>query len=583
MDKYNWDLSRIYKSQEAFVTDIALVREKISKLNSLKDDFRGNFGDIVRVLVEIQELSNRITTFAHMKRDEDSRVRLSQENAILADTLMNEVASAESFFNPNLLELEREELDLLVKENKLDNFYKFLNEIFRYKDHTLTNDQEFIMGALAGSKEAPQNTFYMLTNADMKFPEIESASNKQLTNANFVTFLRDSSSQIRKEAFEKYYGTIRGLSNSIATMQAYNVKNLVTEAKIRKYDSARQMELFKDNVDVKVYDMLLDTVRDYLPSMHKYYACKKKVLGLDEQHMYDVYLSASKNTSKEIPFDQAKEMVLEALKPLGEEYIEVLKQGFDNNWIDVYPKEGKRSGAYSWGEYKSDPYVLMNYNNDLDSVFTLAHELGHSMHSYYSRKNNEFIYSSYTIFVAEVASTTNELLLLDYLIKNAKDDDEKFFLIDHYLDMFKSTVFRQTMFAEFEKLTHEACEKGESLTLDKFNEIYYILNQDYFGPSVIIDKDIELEWARIPHFYNNFYVYKYATGFSSAQTLSKRILSGDPEKLKAYLNFLKDGGNNYPLDQLKNAGVDIADRKSLEIALDAFKENVDIFEKMINK
>lgn len=568
-----WDLGKIYKNNEEFSNDIDKLKEMISRVNDIRDDFKGNFKEILELTSEASELVSQIHTFASMTRDEDSTVSESQKLVLEAEAVFSEFNSAFSFLNPSILELSQEELDELIKKNDLESYRKFLEDTYRFKAHTLSKKEEFILGSLSTMAQAPQSAYYMLTNADMKFPNLESKDNAELTNANFVNYLRDSDVEVRKEAFNSYYDVYAGVENTISTLMQDNVKNLVTEAKLRSYDSAIQMELFKDDVDVKVYENLIKSVRENLEGLHEYYRLKKEALNLDEQHMYDVYLPIAGDMTDEIPYEKAVETIKEALKPLGEDYSKVLARAFDERWIDVYPRKGKKSGAYSWGVYSSDPYILMNYTDDLDSMFTLAHELGHSMHSYYSRKNNPYIYSNYTIFVAEVASTTNELLLLNYLLGNAQSDEEKLYLVDHYLNSFKSTVFRQTMFAEFEKMTHETVEEGEALTLDLMNDMYLKLNEDYFGDSVIIDDKIKYEWSRIPHFYRNFYVYKYSTGFLSAVILSKKILDG--ENLEDYLNFLADGGRNFPIDQLKKAGADILNPDTFNSAFSVFNGLVD--------
>lgn len=568
-----WDLGKIYKNNEEFSNDINKLKEMISRVNEIRNDFKSNFKEILELTSEASELVSQIHTFASMTRDEDSTVSESQKLVLEAEAVFSEFNSAFSFLNPSILELSQEELDELIKKNDLESYRKFLEDTYRFKAHTLSKKEEFILGSLSTMAQAPQSAYYMLTNADMRFPNLESKDNAELTNANFVNYLRDSDVEVRKEAFNSYYDVYAGVENTISTLMQDNVKNLVTEAKLRSYDSAIQMELFKDDVDVKVYENLIKSVRENLEGLHEYYRLKKEALNLDEQHMYDVYLPIAGDMTDEIPYEKAVETIKEALKPLGEDYSKVLARAFDERWIDVYPRKGKKSGAYSWGVYSSDPYILMNYTDDLDSMFTLAHELGHSMHSYYSRKNNPYIYSNYTIFVAEVASTTNELLLLNYLLGNAQSDEEKLYLVDHYLNSFKSTVFRQTMFAEFEKMTHETVEEGEALTLDLMNDMYLKLNEDYFGDSVIIDDKIKYEWSRIPHFYRNFYVYKYSTGFLSAVILSKKILDG--ENLEDYLNFLADGGRNFPIDQLKKAGADILNPDTFNSAFSVFNGLVD--------
>ncbi len=583
MEKTNWDLSKIYSSEEDFYADLERIRKGANKLKELKDDFSANFKEILTTFVEVSELSQRTYVYSHMKRDEDSRVTFGQTVALESEAVNNELSTAASYIRPSLLALTDNELNELITQNDLEKYRVYLEKMFRFKPHTLSDKEEYIMGAMANSQEAPENAYYLLMNADMIYPRIKSLDNIRLSAANYVNLLKNSNRKVREEAFDKMYKTLKMVDNTISSTLYSNINNTVTEARLRNYESALEMALFADNVELKVYDTLIEVIRENLPTLHEYYKIRKEHLGLEEQHMYDVYLPLTSDYNVEIPYEEAKEILLKALAPLGDEYIEILKEGFESNWIDVYPREGKKSGAYSWGEYKSSPYILMNYTDDLDSLFTLAHELGHSLHSYYSRKNNDFVYSGYTIFVAEVASTTNELLLLDYLIKNASSDEEKLYLINHYVDSFKSTVFRQTMFAEFEKITHDLLEKNQVLTLDVFNEIHYKLNVDYFGDAVFVDDDIALEWARIPHFYSDFYVYKYATGFTCAVLLSQNILNGKEGALEKYLNFLKDGGNNYPIDQLKAAGADITKKETLDLAMNVFKEQVKELENLLKK
>ena len=581
MENFNWDLSKIYKNDEEFEKEYNSLNESLEEIKELTIDYGKNFSKIFELFSDNTRRLSKLATFAHMKFDENTKDSHGQKLRMKAFSLYNDFETAISGFKPYLLTLSKEELENLIKENDIEDYRIFLERIFRYKDHTLSEAEERIMGAYSPLKSAPSDAYGLLNDADLEFPEIESAGGEKLTNANYVNFLRNSNVEVRKEAFEKYYKTMRGVENTISSLQYSNVRALTIEAELRKFNSAREMELYEDDVDVAVYDSLIKVVRQYLPVLHKYYKIKKDYLNLDEQHMYDVYLPMVNDDTRKIPYEEAQEIILEALKPMGEEYVSAVKEGFDSNWIGVYPKEGKRSGAYSSGSFDTDPYILMNYTDDLNSLFTLAHELGHSLHSYYSRKNNVFINSDYTIFVAEVASTTNELLLLNYMIENAKYEEEKLYLINHYVDSFKSTVFRQTMFAEFEKLTHEAVENNEALTAENFNEIYYNLNKDYFGDAVISDNDIEFEWARIPHFYRNFYVYKYATGFSTAVTLSQRILSGDKEALNKYIEFIKDGGKNFPIDQLRAAGADISKEETLIDAMKVFEDLVNQLEQLV--
>lgn len=578
MDKYNWDLTKLVKDEEDFKKKYAEADKLLDEAHHLLLNFKDNFKDAILKLIEAQRKVMNIYVFAHMNADADTRDTEGQRLHLKALNLGSKLDEVGAPLKPALLSLSREELDKLIKDNDMEDYRLFIEKIYRFKDHVLTEKEESILSAYGFLENAPFDAYNLLTNADITFEDLESTDTK-LNGATFIFLLRNKDEKVRREAFQKYYKSYKGLENVISSLYLNNVKAMTTEAKLRGYNSALEMELFGDKVDVTVYENLIAAVHENLPALYKYYEIKKNFLGLKEQHMFDVYLNLTKEEPKKIPYEDAVEMVLESLKPMGEEYTKIAREGLMSRWVDVYPKEGKRDGAYSFGTYDSPPYILMNYNDDLQSVFTLAHELGHSMHSYFSRTNNKYIYSDYTIFVAEVASTTNELLLLNYLMDKATTSEEEIYLIDHYIDSFKSTVFRQTMFAEFEKITHDRVEKGDALTSADFKDIYYNLNKLYFGDAVISDEEIAYEWSRIPHFYTDFYVYKYATGFSSAVTLSKNILSGDKEKLEAYLNFLKDGSNNYPLEQLKSAGVDLTTKEGVGTAMREFNTLVERLDK----
>lgn len=576
---YHWDLSKIFKNEEEINSEIKKVNANLSKLEELKKDAKNKIYEILDLRTIIYRSIDKLTSYSSMKRDENSKIPESQKLAIEMDSLYSKVEADMSFLSPCLLSLTKEEWNKL-KEDKRYNFYKiFFDRILREKEHMLSEDMEYIMSSYSDVTGASHNSFYMLSYADMKFPDLEN-TNEKLSHATFVKLLTDKNRELRKETFEKFYDTYQNYENTFASTLYGNMKGVITESKLRKFNSAREMALFADDVDIKVYDSLIESVHKALPSIHDYFALKKKVLGLDEYHMYDIYTNIS-DYDRKIPFEEAKEIVLKALQPMGEEYCSIIKKAFEENWIDVYPQDGKRSGAYSGGCYDSAPYILMNYNENLSSVFTLIHELGHSVHSYMSKKNNEFIYSSYTIFVAEVASTTNEMLLINYLLNNTDNKDEKIYLLNYYADMFKSTVFRQTMFAEFEKIVHEKVENGEALTAEDFNNIYYELNKLYFGENVEVDDRISLEWARIPHFYRDFYVYKYATGLSAAAVISKKILDKEENALENYFEFLKDGNNNFPIKQLQKAGADMSNPKTVEEGLLGFKEKVEELKKII--
>lgn len=580
MSKYNWDLSKIYSNDEEINQDIKNIDKMIDEIKLLKKDEFKNLLDIFKLLESSMKTISKLFSYANMKRDEDSRVAKFQKMSLEIESLYTKLASEFSFLQPFILNLSSDEIDLIKKNKDFKNYEKYIDKILRYKKHTLSAKEEELFAKLGEMSSDSQNSFYMLSYADMEFPELKT-DNTKLTHANYTDKMSSSNRELRKEAFEKMYDTYDKYKNTFGSTLYSNIRNIGTEASIRKYKSAMEMELYDDNISVEVYENLIKSVHKYLPDLYKYYEIREKLLDIDKTHMYDIYADVIKNYNKKISYEEAKNIVLEAVKPLGKEYSSIMKKAFDENWIDVYPREGKKSGAYSGGSYDTNPYILMNYNDNLDSVFTLIHELGHSIHSYYSRNNNDYLYSSYTIFVAEVASTFNEILLLNYLMDNAKDDNEKLYLIDHYINSYKSTVFRQTMFAEFEKETHELVENGNALTQDEFSKIYYKLNEKYFGNDIIIDEAISLEWVRIPHFYRDFYVYKYATGFLCATILSQRVLNKEDNALEDYIEFLKDGSNNFPLEQLKKAGCDMEDMKNLDKAFKIFVDLVDEFGNLV--
>lgn len=575
-----WDLSKIYKNDEELEKDIETVKDSSKKIESYQENPKENLLNILEESEKISRLMSKLFSYSSMKRDEDSRVPESQRRLLQIQTLGVDVENITSFIEPFILSLEDRELEEILEDEEYSRYHLMLKRLSRLKDHTLSDKEENIIANLSPALSTPQSSYYMLENADMTYGKIE-GTDEELTNANFVDFLLKDDRDLRKKAFDLMYETQSNYENTIGTMMYSNVRDLTQMSKIRGYESARQMELYRDDVPVKLYDDLIDIVHEYLPYYQKFYDIRNKRLGLEEAHMYDVYVPISES-SKEYSVEEAKEIIIEACAPLGKEYQDLLQKAFDERWIDMFPREGKAAGAYSWGNYDSDPYILMNYTGSLDSVFTLAHELGHSIHSYYSRKHNNFLESGYTIFVAEVASTFNENLLIEYLMERAETTEEKIHILNHHLDSFKGTVFRQTMFAEFEKITHERIENGEALTAEDFHEIYKALNEKYFGEAVVSDDNIQYEWMRIPHFYRNFYVYKYATGFSCATILSQNVLNGGEEELEKYYNFLKDGCNHFPLEQLKNAGADLLDPDVLRSSFEVFKEKVLELEKLID-
>lgn len=580
MENLKWDLSSIYQNDEEVRKDIEILENKLLLVSDLKKEPKNNLVDLIKLDTEIDRLLSKVYVYSNLKKDEDSNVSEYQKLNAEVFNLANKLSSEFSFLQPLLLSLSGDEVNELKNNSELKEYDIYLQNIFRYKDHTLSDVEEKLLAETSSSMRTAQKAFYYLVNTDIKFPYLEN-HDVQIENSNFVKLQTDENRELRKEVFTKFYNTYNQFGNTIAQVYYDHINSLSKISKIRGYDSVRQMYLYRDDVKEEVYDALISSIHNNFEHIHKYYEIKKRALKLDEQHMYDVYMPITGEFEKTYSFDEAKELILESVKPMGEEYTDVVKRAFDERWIDVEPRNGKRGGAYSSGSYDTKPFILMNYNGTLDSVFTLAHELGHSLHSYYDRSSNDYLHSGYTIFVAEVASTFNEALLLDLMMKKAESEEERLYLIDFYLNSFKSTVFRQTMFAEFEREVHSKIESGEVLTKDDFSKIYFELNKKYFGDSMVSDEEIAYEWMRIPHFYSNFYVYKYATGFAASSILSKWVLEGKEGALENYMEFLKDGNKHFPIEQLKIAGVDMSNPNTVDEALGIFADYVNKLDKLI--
>lgn len=580
MQDIRWNIDSMFKSEEEIREAFNQLKAASEEMTELGKDPDKNLKAILDSMKNNLDLAYHLVSYTHMKQDEDSRVASSQKLNTEADQALRSFASSMSFLTPYLISLSQERKKAILEDENFSDYHLYLKKIFRYSQHTLSEKEEYILSKLNFALNSPSDIYYFLTNADIKFPSLKSLGGEKLTAENFTKYQKHQDVSVRKEAFENLYETISSYRNTIAISYYNNVRGLTTVAELKNYSSAMEMELFEDDVNLNVYNALIESIHDNFDLIHRYYAKKKELLGLKEQHMYDVYLPMIKGSQKTYSFEEARDLCIASVAPLGEGYQAIYRSAFKEGWIDVYPREGKIGGAYSSGSYRSRPFILMNFNGTLDSVFILAHEMGHSMHSYYAKKNNEFLNHSYTIFAAEVASTFNERLLLNYLKKKITDPAEKLELLDHELDSFKSTVYRQTMFAEFEKIVHERVEEGEALTSEDFNATYMDLNKKYFGPAMISDQLIANEWMRIPHFYSNFYVYKYATGYCAATALSEKVLNGDEEDLKAYLGFLKDGSKHFPIDQLKAAGVDLSNPKSIDFALSIFAERVEELERI---
>lgn len=585
-EKYKWSLEKMYSSQdeidsdikkaEKLTEDIALYKGKISESSE-------NLLEVFRILEDASRTIEKLYVYTHMRHHEDTRINENQAESVKTEMLSTNFGVASSYIVPEIMAMSDERLNDYLNDEKMSFYKKYMEDILRDRPHTLSEKEEQILASVSEISNVSESVYDMLAYADMEFPEIEGENGEKIKidHFNYSNLIKSRNRRVRKDAFEGEFSTYKKYKNTFASSLYGAVKSEIFYSKMRKHNSAIEASLFADNISVDVYRNLIDAVSDSIPALGKYVDIKKKVLGVDELHMYDLYVPLSEKFEYKITYKEAQEIILNALKPLGEEYLSIIRKAFDERWIDVYENEGKKGGAYSWGCYDSHPYILMSYTDDLNSLFTLIHELGHSVHSYYSRTSQPYIYSDYRIFVAEVASTTNELLLINYLLENAKEKDEKIYLLNYYLEQFRTTVHRQTMFAEFEMIAHEKAEAGNPLTADEFTEIYYGLNKKYYGDYMNVDELVGIEWARIPHFYSNFYVYKYATGFSAASALSSMILSEGKEAVNRYIEFLKSGGSEYPLDQLRRAGVDMEKKESVEKALDVFRELVEKLEKEI--
>ncbi|WP_315167752.1 oligoendopeptidase F [Metaclostridioides mangenotii] len=583
-DKFKWQLDKMYSSKEAIEKDIKTVKEYINEVKEYKGKLgenKENFLNALSVYENASKLVQNLYVYTHMKQHEDTRINTYQGDASRTEMLSAELSMATSYIVPEILAMDEKLLNEFLKDEKVSFYKKFVDDLLRDKPHTLSEREEELLAATSEISSVPENVYDMLAYADMEFPEIEDENGEKvrISHSNYSLYIKSKDKRVRKDAFEAEFNTYGMYKNTFASTLYGAIKSEIFYAKVRNHKSAIEASLFEDDINVEVYDNLISAIDESLPTLNKYIELKKKFLGLDEIHMYDLYVPLTDKYDIKIPYEEAQDIILNALAPLGEDYLNVIRKAFSEGWIDVYENEGKKGGAYSWGSYGSHPYILMSYKDDLNSLFTLIHELGHSVHSYYSKSTQPYIYSSYKIFVAEVASTLNELLLINYLLEKSDSKEEKIYLLNYYLEQFRTTVYRQTMFAEFEKITHAKIEEEEPLTAEEFTNIYYDLNKKYYSKSSVVDELIGLEWARIPHFYSNFYVYKYATGFSAASALSKQILTGEEAAKERYINFLKSGGSDFPINQLRDAGVDMEKKESVEEAINVFKSLVDELEK----
>ena len=582
-EEFKWDLTKIYKNVEEFRNDIKKTYDEINEFSKYKD---GNYNenllyDVLSLEMKISRILDKLYAYSSLLGDEDTSINKNQELKEEVNNLSDECRRKSYFIDNNILKMEYSDIEKYYEKNpKLKEYEIYLKDLFRFKEHNLSDIEEKLLANLSKAFGNTYDTYELLKDSDLEFPDFVVNDEKyQLDGNKYGIYIEDDNRDIRKAAFQDLYGIYKQYKNVFASLITSNIKEEEAIAKVRKYEGAIQASLYQDELTIDIHDNLVNVIRERLPELHKYYALKKRILNLDELHLYDVYANLVKNDNFKYSYDEAKETTFKALSILGDEYISTLKEGIDNKWVDVYPNKAKRTGAYSGGSYDTYPYVLLNYQDRYDDMSTLAHELGHSMHSHYSRSNNPYQYGYYSIFVAEVASTVNELLLAKYVINNSNDKNEKLFILNRIMELYRATIYRQTMFSEFERKIYGLIADDKPVTADILSDIYYELNKDYFGKDVVIDDEIRYEWERIPHFYYNFYVYKYATGLSAASSIVTRLLDGslDPED---YLAFLKCGKSKNPIDSLKVAGVDLTDKAVIESAINMFSSTMDEFSKL---
>ncbi|RWU12595.1 oligoendopeptidase F [Anoxybacillus flavithermus] len=585
--EYTWRLEDIFATDEQWEQEFQQIQALLPKFS----EYKGRLGESAQMLYEALQYRDhvfmrlgKLYAYAHMRHDEDTANSLYQGLETRAEGLYAEAGQATAFIVPEILAMDEDVLRTFLQQYEPLRLYAHeLDEMNRQRPHVLSEKEEALLAQAAEVMNASSNTFGALNNADLRFPTItdENGEEVEVTHGRYIRFLESEDRRVRRDAFKAVYDTYRKYENTFASTLSGAVKRNNFFARVRNYRSAREAALSKNQIPETVYDNLIETIHRYLPLLHRYVQLRKRVLGLDELHMYDLYTPLVKQVDMKVTYEEAKDILLKGLTPLGDEYISIVKEGFDNRWVDVQETRGKRSGAYSSGSYGTNPYILMNWQDNVNNLFTLAHEFGHSVHSYYTRKYQPYPYGNYSIFVAEVASTCNEALLNDYLLKAIDDEKKKLYLLNHYLETFRGTVFRQTMFAEFEHMIHQMAQNGEALTAKVLTEKYYELNKTYFGDGVVIDEEIGLEWARIPHFYYNYYVYQYATGFSAATALSKQILEEGTPAVERYIGFLKAGSSDYPIEVLKKAGVDMTAPEPIEQACQVFEQKLQQLEQLL--
>lgn len=584
-----WDLTKIFVNDAAFEAKFTALTEELAAVEQIKGSLGQGASELLKAVdyvLDIYRKAEVIYVYAHLKNDEDTANTTNQALYARASSLIAKVSEAVSWFEPELLQLSDEQIAAYFDEEpKLQLYRHFIEQIISERAHVLPAEQEALLAGASEIFGSSADTFAVMNNADLKFPIVknEAGEDVQLTHGVYGQLLESTDRTVREKAFKALYSVYHQFRNTFASTLSTHVKGHNFKAKVRGYDFARAASLSSNHIPEDVYDTLVLVVNQYLPLLHRYVELRKELLGLEQLHMYDLYTPLLAEAPIKFTYEEAKAKALEALKPLGEEYLEIVKQAFDERWIDVVENQGKRSGAYSSGAYDTQPYILLNWHDRLDELYTLVHEMGHSVHSYFTRHTQPYVYGDYSIFLAEIASTTNENLLTSYLLETETDPKIRAYIINHYLDGFKGTIFRQTQFAEFEHFIHTEDAKGNPLTSDYLSRFYGELNAKYYGPIVVNDEEIKDEWSRIPHFYYNYYVYQYATGFSAASALAKHIAEGDEQALENYLTYLKSGSSDYPIEVMKKAGVDMTQPAYIEDAMEIFALRLDELEQLVEE
>lgn len=588
-EELTWDLTVIFNSDAEFEEAYRDVEESLAKITDFKGKLQEGATTFQQAVETLLEVSNKLETvyvYAHLKNDQDTADSKYQGMYDSASLLAAKSGEAMAWFEPEVLEIPEDQLNSYFEENKELAVYRhFIDQMTDNREHILSANEEALLAGASEIFGASSKTFSVLNNADIQFPTIknEDGEDVQLSHGVFGELMESTNRSVREQAFKKLYSVYQGLKNTFASTLGSNVKYHNYNAKVHHYGSAREAALANNHIPESVHDNLIEVVSDHLPLLHRYVALRKELLEVDKLHMYDMYTPITGEAGIKYTYEEAKEETLKALQPLGKEYEAVLKEAFENRWIDVVENAGKRSGAYSSGAYETNPYILLNWHDSLNNLYTLVHELGHSAHSYFTRKNQPYVYGDYSIFLAEIASTTNENILTEYLLQTVTDPKVRVYILNHYLDGFKGTIFRQTQFAEFEHTIHEEARKGTPLTAEFLTNYYGELNARYYGPAVEKDPEIAYEWSRIPHFYYNYYVYQYSTGFSAATALADKIISGEEGALDKYLTYLKSGNSDFPIEVMKKAGVDMTEKDYIQKAMTVFERRLNELEALVKE